>query len=71
MATHILPDDIRKIEDRAVNEQISIVYNYIRYMREQMDFWGSNRSNEINDLSARIKDISFEVRDDTLYITTK
>lgn len=48
----IMADEIRDVEDMSnVGE---ITYQYIKYMHEQIEFWGANREKEINQLKAEI-----------------
>lgn len=51
MAT-IMPDEIPDIVNG--HDATSILHQYIKYMHEQLEFWGSNRQKEINELRARI-----------------
>ena len=50
----ILPDDIRSLEQKTPNQQLQIIYEYIKYIREQLDFWGSNRESSISSIIAQI-----------------
>jgi len=44
---NIIPDEIRDIDGTDIPSKIHTIYHYIIYMREQIEFWGSNRSKEI------------------------
>ena len=61
----ILPDDIRTIQDKQDVEKIQVIYDYIKYMREYLDFWGNNRSKEISSIEAEIS----ELRSRSLHFT--
>ena len=44
----IIPDDIQNTSNN-VKEQIQTLYDYIVYMKEQLEFWGKNRVQSINE----------------------
>lgn len=49
----IFPDEIKEAPaDQSA--KLDIAYKYIVYMKEQMEFWASNRDKEINNLKARV-----------------
>lgn len=50
----IIPDEIRELDGMRNPEQIDTIHKYIKYMKEQMEFWASNREKEINNLKARV-----------------
>lgn len=52
----ILPDDIRDIETS--DGPLQTIHRYIRYMREQIEFWGSNREREIKSMEVEADSIS-------------
>lgn len=39
---NIIPDEIRNIDEVGLNEQVQTIYEYIKYMREMLEFWSSN-----------------------------
>ncbi len=49
----IFPDEIKEAPADQ-NVKLDIAYKYIVYMKEQMEFWASNREKEITNLSARV-----------------
>lgn len=48
----IMADEIQDIEGR--RDAPNVLYQYIKYMHEQLEFWGANRQREINELKARV-----------------
>lgn len=49
----IFPDEIKEAPaDQSA--KLDIAYKYIVYMKEQMEFWASNREKEITNLNARV-----------------
>lgn len=50
MQFHIIPDDIQSIDNAAPEQQIRTIHEYIKYLREQIDFWASRRNAEIQAL---------------------
>ena len=59
----IMPDEIRDIDQVNVQEQISIMHDYIKYMHEQLEFWGSHRLKELADIQNNINSLSERVAD--------
>lgn len=49
----IFPDEIKEAPADQ-NVKLDIAYKYIVYMKEQMEFWASNREKEITNLNARV-----------------
>ena len=49
----ILPDDIQGLSNNTAAD-VQLLYGYIKYMQEQLDFWANRRELEIADLTARI-----------------
>lgn len=43
----ILPDEIRDINQMSDNEKVGSMYEYIKYMHEQLEFWGSNLNKKL------------------------
>lgn len=39
----ILPDDIQSIDNKDTTGKIKTIYNYIVYLKEQLEFWASNK----------------------------
>lgn len=57
----IIPDEIREIQGMDLPKQINVLYNYIKYLKEQIDFWASNRSKDIGDINEEIAGIGEEI----------
>ena len=55
----IMADEIQDIEGR--KDASNILYQYIKYMHEQLEFWGTNRQREINELRAEINELRVRV----------
>ena len=54
----VIPDNIHDItSNRDTSKQIEALFNYIQYMREQIEFWGSNRVKDIEEIKTKISDI--------------
>lgn len=50
----ILPDDIRDISSMQLPQQIDTIQKYIKYMKEQIEFWGSNRDKSMSGIEGLI-----------------
>ena len=53
----ILPDDIKDLKDADPNAKIDTTYAYIQYMKEQIEFWGKKRQEEIRALQDKMDSI--------------
>jgi len=51
----IMPDEIRNIDQMQVPDQIRTVYDYIKYMHEQIEFWGSGRGKSMQSMEQLMK----------------
>ena len=51
----ILPDDIKEIENVPENKQIAIIYGYIKYLKEQLEFWTDKQEKQNTSLQGRIE----------------
>lgn len=40
----VLPDDIQNIDKKDVKDKIKVIYDYIVYLKEQLEFWALNRT---------------------------
>lgn len=47
----ILPEDIRDIENADIRQQIQIIHEYIKYMREMIEFWASNAGRGVGQIA--------------------
>ena len=54
----ILPDEIQDITN--TQDAAMIAYEYIKYMREMIEFWGGNRMKEIEELKTRVNALEQE-----------
>lgn len=43
----IIPEELQDTKGDGLKERVSILFEYIKYMREQLEFWGSNRVKNI------------------------
>ena len=50
----VLPDDIRDLNGVDDSTKIETIYQYIKYISEQLEFWATNRKKEMERLEARI-----------------
>ena len=50
----VLPDDIRDLNGVDDSTKIEAIYQYIKYISEQLEFWATNRKKEMERLEARI-----------------
>lgn len=55
MNSTILSEDIKPISGMPVEKQIETMFEYIKYMQEQLNFWSSNRQKEYEKLRAQIE----------------
>lgn len=55
----IMADEIQDIDGR--RDAPNVLYQYIKYMHEQLEFWGTNRQREINELRAEINELRVRV----------
>lgn len=58
----ILPDDIEDVgrgQDAA-----GVCHAYIRYMREQLEFWNTNQQKELIALKARVSKLEEELNEE-------
>ena len=53
----IIPDDIKNLEGQEPQRKQNIIYEYIKYMREQIEFWAQNRIKDITNLFTRVDDL--------------
>ena len=53
----IIPDDIKNLEGQEPQRKQNIIYEYIKYMREQIEFWAQNRLKDITNLFTRVADL--------------
>lgn len=37
----ILPENIKEIDGLPIEQQVQVLYQYITYMHEQLEFWAS------------------------------
>lgn len=49
----ILPDDIRELSNNTAAD-VQMIYGYIKYMQEQLDFWTNRKEIDLDDMKARI-----------------
>ena len=59
----IFSDDINDQRGESVPKRVDTVYEYIRYMTEQLEFWARNRTREISETGAEIDAVSEAVED--------
>ena len=57
----IIPDEIQDISVQDLPAKITTIYEYMKYMKEQIEFWGSNRSREITELQNQINTLSDQI----------
>mgnify|MGYP006988834581 CR=1 FL=1 len=48
----ILPEDIKDKREMDLYQWVDTIYEYIKYMKEQLDFWGERRTAEISDITS-------------------
>lgn len=53
----IIPDDIKNLDGQEPQRKQNIIYEYIKYMREQIEFWAQNRLKDITNLFTRVDDL--------------
>lgn len=49
----ILPDDIQGLSNNTAAD-VQLLYGYIKYMAEQIDFWANRKEIELANMDARI-----------------
>lgn len=47
----VLNDEIQNIEDRKLEDKVNVIYDYIRYMTESINFWGSSKGGTISEMA--------------------
>lgn len=57
----ILPDEIKDISQLSDNEKLNAMYEYIKYMHEQLEFWSSNLNKKL-----LIVDDNFQILQDEI-----
>lgn len=67
----ILPDDIQNIEKKDVSEKIKTIYDYIVYIKEQLEFWASNKIKTITAALATLELKIGTVEADMMEVKTK
>lgn len=59
----IIPDDIKNLDGQEPQRKQNIIYEYIKYMREQIEFWAQNRLKDITNLFTRVEELFSNVAD--------
>ena len=49
----ILPDDIQGLSNNTAAD-VQLIYGYIKYMQEQLDFWANRKEIELANMDTRI-----------------
>lgn len=55
MPAIIIPDEIKPIDQETVPQKIQTIYDYIVYMKEQIEFWAGNRTRDITTLQGGLE----------------
>lgn len=50
----IFSEDINDNRGEDLNKRVDTIYDYIAYMKEQLEFWARNRTREISDADKKI-----------------
>lgn len=54
----ILSEDIKNITGMTAEKKLDTIVEYIKYMQEQINFWGQNRQKDIDKIRQNVSDLS-------------
>jgi hypothetical protein len=54
----ILSEDIKNITGMSAEKKLDTIVEYIKYMQEQINFWGQNRQKDIDKIRQSVSDLS-------------
>lgn len=67
----VLPDDIQSIDKKDVSGKIKTIYDYIVYIKEQLEFWAANKIKTITAALAALELKIGTVEADMMEVKTK
>ena len=50
----IFSEDINDNRGEDLSKRVDTIYDYIAYMKEQLEFWARNRTRELSDTNAKM-----------------
>ena len=67
----VLPDDIQSIDNKDTTGKIKTIYNYIVYLKEQLEFWASTKIKTVTAALANLESKIGTVEADMMEVKTK
>ena len=53
----IIPNEIQDVGEDQPKRKIEVIFDYIKYMKESLEFWGNGRQKDIENLNLSVTDL--------------